>query len=165
LTPPDAAASFCSFKEATVTLTRISAIGVLASVVLFAGCASRRTQTDAAREGVFFEKGAVILTGSALTDGPGTVLAAMSGKVPNFRVQQRAGRCPEITLRNSVSFQSVDVSPHVYVDGTRSTDTCILETLRVDDVERVEVYPQGFTTRPGYGTNAHGLILVFMRTG
>jgi hypothetical protein len=88
----------------------------------------------------------------------------MSGKVPNFRVQRRAGRCPEISLRTNVSFQS-DVNPHVYVDGTRSTDTCILETLRTDDVQRVEVYPQGFTTRPGYGTHAYGLILVFMRSG
>ena len=33
-----------------------------------------------------------------------------------------------------------------------------------DDVARVEVYPQGVTRRPGYGTHAHGLILVFMRT-
>jgi hypothetical protein len=139
----------------------------LGGVVLTAGCASLKKEQRSQRgeEGVFFEKGAIILTGSALTDGPGTVLAAMSGKVPNFRVQRRAGRCPEITLRNSVSFQSVDVSPHVYVDGTRSTDTCILETLRADDVQRVEVYPQGFTTRPGYGTHANGLILVFMRSG
>jgi hypothetical protein len=140
---------------------------ILGGVVLMAACASLKKgeRNQRGQEGVFFEKGAVILTGSALSDGPGTVLAAMSGKVPNFRVQRRAGRCPEITLRNSVSFQPVDVSPHVYVDGTRSTDTCILETLRADDVQRVEVYPQGFTTRPGYGTHANGLILVFMRSG
>lgn len=146
---------------------RIGSLIVLGGVVLMAACASMKKEqrNQRGQEGVFFEKGAVILTGSALTDGPGTVLAAMSGKVPNFRVQRRTGQCPEITLRNSVSFQSVDVSPHVYVDGTRSTDTCILETLQADDVERVEVYPQGFTTRPGYGTNAHGLILVFMRSG
>lgn len=148
-------------------LRRVASVIALGGVVLTSGCASRK-QAQAnprSRDGVSFERGAVILTGAALTDGPGTVLAAMSGKVPNFRVQRRDGRCPEITLRNSVSFQSVDVSPHVYVDGTRSTDTCILETLRADDVERIEVYPQGFTTRPGYGTNAHGLILVFMRSG
>jgi hypothetical protein len=145
---------------------RVGSLIVLGGVVLTAGCASlKKGERSRAHEGVFFEKGGVILSGSALTDGPGTLLATMSGKVPNFRVQHRAGRCPEITLRNNVSFQSVDVSPHVYVDGTRSTDTCILETLRADDVERVEVYPQGFTTRPGYGTHAHGLILVFMRSG
>jgi hypothetical protein len=144
-------------------VVRLILPGVL---VVLSGCASlRKGERSQPQEGVFFERGAIILTGSALTDGPGTVLAAMSGKVPNFRVQRRADRCPEITLRNNVSFQSGDVSPHVYVDGTRSTDTCILETLRADDVQRVEVYPQGFTTRPGYGTHAHGLILVFMRSG
>ena len=61
-----------------------------------------------------------------------------------------------------MSFQGT-VNPHVYVDGTRATDTCVLTSLRSHDVERVEVYPQGVTRRPGYGTHAHGLILVFMK--
>jgi len=30
------------------------------------------------------------------------------------------------------------------------------------DVESVEIYPMGFTTRPGYASHAHGLILVFL---
>jgi hypothetical protein len=88
----------------------------------------------------------------------------MSGKVPNFRVRRSTGECPEISLRNHVS-SPTPVNPPVYVDGTRTTDTCILESLRTADVERVEVYPQGFTTRPGYRTHAYGLILVFMRSG
>lgn len=107
--------------------------------------------------------GAVILAGAALDDEPGTVLAAMIGKVPGFRVL-RVNQCPEIRLRSSVSARGA-ANPHVYVDGTRATNTCILESLRARDVERVEVYPQGFTKRPGYGTHAHGLILVFMRSG
>jgi hypothetical protein len=53
--------------------------------------------------------------------------------------------------------------PLVYLDGTRTRDTCILEQLRATDVERVEIYPMGVTTRPGYSTHPHGLILVFMR--
>jgi len=138
---------------------------VLIAAVWCSGCASARHREPAQREGVFTERGGIILTGSALSDGSGTVLAAMSGKVPNFRVQRRGGRCPEITLRNNVSFTRDNVNPDVYIDGTRATDTCILDTIRADDVDRVEVYPQGFTTRPGYGTQATGLILVFMRTG
>jgi hypothetical protein len=55
------------------------------------------------------------------------------------------------------------VNPQVYVDGTRATDTCILQSLRSDDVDSVEVYPMGVTKRPGYATHAHGLILVFLR--
>jgi hypothetical protein len=28
----------------------------------------------------------------------------------------------------------------------------------------VEIYPMGYTTRPGYATHAHGLILLFTRS-
>ncbi|HLB35163.1 MAG TPA: hypothetical protein VJL31_01185 [Gemmatimonadales bacterium] len=127
-------------------------------------CAShQRATNDQFEDGVSFQKGAVFLTGSALGDGPGSLLGTMMGKVPNFRVQRHGNECPQITLRSNVTFMGV-VNPHVYVDGTRATDTCVLDALRREDVERVEVYPQGFTTRPGYGTHAHGLILVFMRS-
>lgn len=126
-----------------------------------AACAPLRPGDTAG--GVSFDSGAVVLTGAALEDGPGSVLAAMAGKVPNFRLQRLSGECPIVSLRSHVSYLSV-ANPHVYVDGTRATDTCILESLRTVDVERVEVYPQGFTTRPGYRSHAHGLILVFMRS-
>ena len=129
------------------------------------GCAALRGGSDENPSGLSHEGGAFVLTGLALEDGPGSIVAAMSGKVPNFRLhgQRRQGECPVITLRNAVSFRDV-VNPHVYVDGIRATDTCVLEQLRTVDVERVEVYSQGFTTRPGYGMHAHGLILVFMRS-
>jgi hypothetical protein len=115
-------------------------------------------------DGVFMENGGIVITGRALQDGPGTVLAAMSGKVPSMRVHRTGDACPEIMLRNTVNFKGV-VNPQVYVDGTRTTDTCVLDTLRTNDVDRVEVYPLGFTTRPGYARHAHGLILVFMKSG
>jgi hypothetical protein len=86
----------------------------------------------------------------------------MRGKVPNLRIHPSSGQCPQISLRSHVTFETV-VEPHIYVDGTRATDTCILESLRGQDVDMVEIYPMGFTTRPGYATHAHGLILVFMR--
>lgn len=106
------------------------------------------------------------MDGRALEDGPGTIVAALNGKVPGFRLQRTPGNqneCPMITLRNSVTFSGF-ANPHVYVDGTRTTDTCVLTQLKTHDVERVEVYSQGFTWRPGYATHAHGLILVFMRS-
>lgn len=118
----------------------------------------QRARTE---HGVTFENGGVIVSGNALTDGRGTLLNTLHGKVPNFRVQ-RHGQCPEITLRSTAT-QNGFVNPSVYVDGTHATDTCILETLRAEDVERVEVYPMGFTRRPGYGRHSHGLILVFLR--
>lgn len=142
--------------------TLMACMGV---AILLAACATTRGGDDfESQGGVSFERGGFVVTGRALEDGPGSILAALTGKIPNFRLQRLSGGCPIITLRNAVSFQSV-VNPHVYVDGIRATDTCVLTSLRTHDVERVEIYPQGFTTRPGYGTHAHGLILVFMRGG
>ena len=113
--------------------------------------------------GIEASGGAFILTGRALSDTRGSVLRAMEGKVPNLKIRRTARACPEINIRNQMAFQR-RIQPYVYVDGTLSVDTCILESLRSHDVESVEVYPQGFTKRPGYATHAHGLILVFMRS-
>jgi hypothetical protein len=151
-----------------MSLRAAAPLSLLGSLLFAVSCSSRQnagTVDDRQRNGsVSRERGALVLTGPALTDGPGSVLAAMAGKVPNLRVRHPAQRqCPEITLRGQGSIHGIS-NPHVYVDGTRTTDTCILETLRTYDVERVEVYPQGFTTRPGYATHAPGLILVFMRS-
>jgi len=115
--------------------------------------------------GVRNENGATVLTGVALTDGRGSLLGTMRGKIPNLRIHRPSNEpCPVINLRNVGSFNSEVVNPHVYVDGVRTTDTCVLESLRSDDVESVEVYPMGFTPRPGYANHSHGLILVFMRS-
>ena len=138
----------------------------LCAMMLVAACAGSRQGTAGEQprnsDGVFIEKGAVVLTGSALGDGHGSLLDTMRGKIPSFRLHRSAGMCPEISLRGKASFSGL-VNPDVYVDGARTTDTCVLESLRAADAERVEVYPMGFTTRPGYRTHAEGLILVFMR--
>ena len=131
--------------------------------LLFAACATGGTERPARTEGgVFSRGGATIISGVALDDGPGSILSAIVGKVPSLRVQRPAGECPKISLRSFVTFQTV-VNPHVYVDGTRTTGTCVLESLRTEDVESVEIYPMGITRRPGYAPHAHGLILVFLR--
>ena len=131
--------------------------------VLFAACATGGAERPSRTEGgVTSRDGAIIISGVALDDGPGSILSAMRGKVPSLRVQRPSSGCPKISLRNFVTFESA-VNPQVYVDGTRTNDTCILETLRTEDVESVEVYSMGFTSRPGYSPHSHGLILVFMR--
>ena len=150
-----------------MTICRVAP--VLAFLLISTACGSQRNSPRnagerQARDGVSQENGAIILTGAALDDSQGSVLAAMTGKVPSLRVQRYRDQCPEIRLRNNVSFRGL-VFPQVYVDGTRATDTCVLDSLRTYDVQRIEVYPQGYTTRPGYGTHAQGLILVFMRSG
>lgn len=160
-----------------MTLKWLMRAGVAAGIGGLASCGSHRTEAGAREpapatssdsvataeeDGVFAENGGIVVTGRALEDGPGTVLAAMSGKVPNMRVHRVQNACPEIMLRSTVNFKGL-VNPSVYVDGTRATDTCVLDSLRTSDVSRIEVYPLGFTTRPGYGRHAHGLILVFMK--
>lgn len=142
---------------------RLHAAVTLTGVLLISACSSLRSDNDTAPGGgLSMDDGAIVLAGVALRDGRGDVLNAMVGKVPNFRLQRVRERCPQITLRNAVSFQSL-VNPHVYVDGVRATDTCILDDMQTADVRRVEVYPTGVTNRPGYGRHAHGLILIFMR--
>lgn len=114
--------------------------------------------------GVESNGGGTVISGVALLDGQGSVLDAMQGKVPSMKIQRFRGQCPRIAFRNDATFRTAAVVPHVYVDGTRATDTCILDQLRSRDVERVEVYPSGVSNRPGYPSHAHGLILLFMRS-
>ena len=40
-------------------------------------------------------------------------------------------------------------------------DTCVLAELAVSDVETIEVYPSGVSSRPGIERNPFGLILIF----
>ncbi|UCC73618.1 MAG: hypothetical protein JSV86_03380 [Gemmatimonadota bacterium] len=134
--------------------------------LLLAACAKHQPEdlTADLEGGVEVRQGAIVISGVTLEQETGSVIDALVGRVPNFRVQRLSDGCPQIRLRSHVSFESV-TNPHVYVDGTRIADTCILDSLRAQNVELVEIYPMGVTTRPGYGTHAHGLILVFLRSG
>lgn len=133
-------------------------------VLLLGGCSTFESQNRTTRTegGVESVGGAIIVSGRALDEHRGSILDALEGRVPGMKVLPHLDQCPQISLRSHVTFQSI-VNPQVYVDGTRATDTCILQTIRTDNVESIEVYPTGVTTRPGYATHAHGLILVFMR--
>lgn len=138
------------------------------SLILFlmlsmGGCAPAPPSGQTARSdrNIRTRNGAIILTGVVLTEARGSILAAMEGSVPNLRVRMRPRGCPAINVRNQTAYRR-QVSPLVYVDGARATDTCILDSLRAQDVESVEIYPMGFTTRPGYASHAQGLILVFL---
>ncbi len=114
--------------------------------------------------GIESSAGATVLTAEELHAATGSVLRALVGKVPNMNVRFVGGeRCPSIALRRARDINGYNF-PLVYLDGTRSNSTCILETLPAAELDRVEIYPQGFTTRPGYSTSSHGLILLFSRT-
>jgi hypothetical protein len=66
-----------------------------------------------------------------------------------------------IELRGKDSVEGNN-EPDVYVDGTRTTDTCPLVTIQAVQTERIEVYAMGMTSRPGYPSSGHGLILIFL---
>ncbi len=133
----------------------------LLTAALLAGCA--HASGTAGADTVRSRGGATVVSGAALMDGHGSVLETLRGKVPGLKIRSDAGPCPKVTLRNDASYLT-QVNPLVYVDGTRTTDTCVLQSIRSRDVESVEVYPTGVTTRPGYGVHAHGLILIFLRS-
>jgi hypothetical protein len=143
-------------------MMRIPSVFALQVLLVAAGCGSLGHGTRE-ESGVVVQDGGFVLAGQSLLEGPGDLLSTMTGRIPSMRMRRMSEQCPQITLRGAASYQSV-VNPHVYVDGARATDTCVLEMLDARDVERVEVYPTGVSPRPGYGTHAHGLILVFMRT-
>jgi hypothetical protein len=109
--------------------------------------------------------GAVILIGDALSAEPGrTLLEAIRRAMPQVQVTDWSARnrCPAVTLRGRDSVAGTS-DPDVYVDGTRTADTCPLVTLQAMEAWRVEVYPQGVTSRAGYPSSAHGLILIFLQ--
>lgn len=138
-------------------------IGALAAV----GCGGGwRATPDPALEGNGVDNagGATIVTAQELRGTNGSLLRAIMGKVPNMKVSYTVGmnRCPSIALRSFEDHRGND-RPGVYLDGTHVQDTCILDDLDAREVERVEIYPMGFTRRPGYATNNAGLILVFTR--
>lgn len=132
------------------------------ALAALAGCAGAASSRYIAQPSSQVPANAFVLDRTQLGDREGALLDAMTGRVPGFRVDQSAS-CPAITLRGNVNSVPGITEPQVYVDGTRALDTCILGMLRAGDVERVEIYPLGVTSRPGYRGNAHGLILVFMR--
>ena len=108
--------------------------------------------------------GSVIITGHALTADPGrTVLDAIRQSMPQLRIAgyTQYTRCPNLELRGRDSMEGNN-NPDVYVDGTRTTDTCPLITIQAVSTERIEVYPLGMTSRPGYPSSGHGLILIFL---
>ena len=144
--------------------SRTRSFALLFLVLFMSGCAALQNPWRSGRTegGIRNEGGATIISGRALDEQRGSVLDTMEGRVPGMQIQRHPDSCPRVILRSHVTFRSV-VNPQVYVDATRTTDTCILESLQTDNVESIEIYPTGVTMRPGYATHAHGLILIFLR--
>ena len=104
------------------------------------------------------------VTKNQLAGGSANLLTAIRSRVSGMRVQENSEACPRITLRGTKSMFG-DNSPAVYVDGIRTTNTCILNVLSILEVNRVEIYSNGLAPHPPYKSHPHGLILVFMEQG
>lgn len=105
---------------------------------------------------------AVVLSGEQLWERSGDLLSVMASRVSFMRVR-RSGTCPQITMRGEKTLVGPS-DPYIYVNGTQAGNTCLLEMMRSEDVERVEIYPMGVTQRPGYAPNPNGVILIFLRS-
>jgi len=142
---------------------------LLALPLLMLGCATSRPFDRSTEPGGKplppTTAGSVILTGEALSADPGrTVLDVIRRAMPQLRVSgsSQYTRCPVLELRGKDSVAGSS-NPDVYVDGTRTVDTCPLVTLQAMEARRIEVYPLGITPRPGYPSSSHGLILIFVQ--
>jgi hypothetical protein len=130
---------------------------VALAAALAAGCASAPPVQSSTNGPEREARGAtVIRMESNVRSGP--LLSQLVPRLRNARVVRSAG-CPRLEIRGRNNSNA-----SVYVDGARSMDTCVLEQIQAQDVERVEVYPMGVASRPGYRGNAGGLILVFTRS-
>ncbi len=142
---------------------------LLAVSALALGCATTHTFDRSTEPGgeplpAAMTAGSVILTGDALSGGAGwTVLEAIKRAMPQLQVSNwtQPNNCPVLQLRGKDTLMS-DSNPDVYVDGTRTVDTCPLVNFQATEARRIEVYPLGVTPRPGYPSRGHGLILIFL---
>jgi hypothetical protein len=104
---------------------------------------------------------AIVIEGDQLPARGGGLLEGLRGRVGSLSIERRSGSCPQVSFRGVKTFRGA-TSAGVYIDGTPMTDTCVLDQIRIPDVHRVEIYPGGSTSRPGYRANPNGLILVFL---
>lgn len=137
-----------TFKVLLATTWTVTACGAIRPT---------RTHTPAMADGV------IVIEGEELVPVRASLLATLQERVPGMRVD-RTDACPQIILRSRKSTLGPN-NPAIYVDGTRTVDTCVLEMLNPLDIARIEVYRNGVTGRPGYEAHPNGVILIFFRTG
>lgn len=125
-----------------------------ACAVLFA-CTGRSTMTSTGGERAP-DRSAIVIQGSELV---GSLLDGLRTRLPAMTVSTQNTACPVIIFRGTRSIRNQG-NPSVYVDGTLMADTCVLQQINSNDVDRVVIYPSGLVSEPGVRQNASGVILV-----
>jgi len=135
-----------------------------AVLVSLLGCGSLPYEGSSRTAGANSGSSGTVLGTEHFQQRSGTVLNILGGRLAGLQIRRSSGLCPEITMRGVKSMLGEN-NPGVYVNGTRTMNTCILETLDPGEVLHVEVYPMGVAPRPPYRGHPNGLILVFLRDG
>jgi hypothetical protein len=141
-----------------VTRTARLSTGLLMVMLAVAcGSAARSAQLDENRG----TSSVVVIQGEELWRLGGGLLDGMRSRLAAMQVSRPMGGCPVVLFRGHRTIYG-SLPPEVYVDGTRMTDTCVLDHLRVVDIERVEVYRGSVPGATGYAQSPNGLIAVFL---
>ena len=148
-------------------MRRVVWIGGALTLATLAGCgggAALRGSGEGGVHGMPASADVLVLRGAQLRPQEGgSVLDAMRESLPEIRIADGPpDGCPSVAIRGPDTLPGV-TEPKVYVDGTATNGTCVLASLATENVALVEVYPMGFTMRPGYAPDAHGLILIFTK--
>lgn len=145
-----------------------SLLPLLPLAILLGACATRPFDRSTVPGGQPLGEttaGTIVIAGDALTgDATLSLLDVIRKAIPQMRIVRDANpaSCPFIDLRGRDRLFGAS-NPDIYVDGTRTIDTCPLVTMQAMNARRVEVYPLGVTPRAGYPSSGHGLILVFLQ--
>ncbi len=132
----------------------------LLMTMLTAGCASTAAPGSSSTDGI---GNAIVIQNESIDPSRGSILSIIQDHVRGMSVD-RTAECPRIVLRAG-SGRSQVAQALVYVDRQRFSDSCVLETINLESIDRIEIYPSGVTQRAGYTNNSGGLILVFTATG
>ena len=122
---------------------------------MIAGCGGARSEPRAASA---TSANAIVIRNSEMT---GTILNTLRTRIPSMRVSTDGTRCPLIAFRGDLS--RIRVPPSIYVDGTLTADSCVLDMVPGHEVDRVEVYTSGDTPHSEIRRNPSGVILIFRR--
>jgi hypothetical protein len=136
------------------------AFGTIAAVLTLSAAGCGPTISPDEDEGRRISSGGTVIEGEELRAGGVRLLDGLRGRVSIMQVSHGGG-CPQVVLRGPRTIAG-STRPEVYVDGTRMTDTCILDQIRSAEVERVEIYAGGARAQGAYRSGPNGLIVVFL---
>ena len=131
---------------------------LLLACCALAGCSAARTEP---RASAATSANAIVIQGTEMT---GTILNTLRTRIPSMRVGSDGGRCPRIAFRGDLSARN-QPPPSIYIDGTLTADTCVLDMVPGHEVERIEVYTSGDTPHSEIRRNSSGIVLIYRRRG